>query len=63
MSVSMYISYTFFVFQAILMLLVAYSVNGALVSNFEKEEDGCSKIILVGSTLLFSGASITWLIF
>ena len=60
------VSIIFLMYQALLVLLVAYSLNDLLVSNVEKEGGGactCSGIILIVIFLLITAGNITWLIF
>lgn len=45
------------------MLVVAYKINEALVSNYERDRGGCSGIILIVLTAIFTGISITWLVY
>ena len=60
------ISVVFLMYQALLVLLLAYSINDVLVSNVEKEGGNafsCSGIILIVIFVLVTGGNITWLIF
>ena len=44
------------------MLVVAYKVNDQLVHNVEVDSGSCSQIILVGLTLVLTGANIFWIV-
>lgn len=60
------ISVIFLMYQALLILLLAYSLNDVLVSNVEKEGGNafsCSGIILIVIFVLVTGGNITWLVF
>ena len=60
-----WVSWIFLAFQAMLMLIVAYTINDILVRNVNVEENkmGCSAIILISLTLILLGGNITWIIF
>lgn len=60
-----WVSWIFLAFQAMLMLIVAYTINDILVRNVNVEENkmGCSAIILISLTLILFGGNITWIIF
>jgi len=63
-SFSRFVSVVFLIYQALLMLVVAYKINNRLVGNYEAEEGrfGCSASILLGITLLVSLWNITFLV-
>ena len=60
------VSIIFLMYQALLILVMAYSLNELLVSNVEKEGGSafsCSGIILIIIFVLSAGGNITWLVF
>ena len=60
------VSVIFLMYQALLVLVMAYSLNEVLVSNVEKEGGSafsCSGIILIVIFVLSLGGNVTWLIF
>ena len=60
-----WISFSFLVFQAILMLVVAYVLNEKLINNVNAEGGGaasCSGIILIILTVVLAGCNIVWII-
>jgi hypothetical protein len=66
MSFSRVISIFFLLIQALLMLVVAYKINEALVSNYEAENTngiGCSGIIIIVLTGLITIGNITWAVY
>lgn len=61
-----WVSWFFLAFQAMLMLIVAFVINDALISNVNVEGGeamSCSGIILITLTFIFFGGNITWIIF
>ena len=66
MSFSRIISVVFLMYQALLILVVAYNLNDVLISNVEKEGGSactCSGIILIIIFLSVTAGNITWLIY
>ena len=60
------VSVIFLFYQALLILVLAYSLNDLLVSNVEKEGGNafsCSGIVLITIFALTTGGNITWLVF
>ena len=60
------VSIFFLMYQALLILVLAYSLNDLLVSNVENEGGSafsCSGIILIVIFVLTTGGNITWLVF
>ena len=60
------VSIAFLLIQALLMLVVAYSINELLVGNYEHENSnglGCSGIIIIVLTGLITLGNLVWLIF
>jgi len=60
------VSVIFLFYQALLILVLAYSLNDLLVSNVEKEGGNafsCSGIVLITIFVLTTGGNITWLVF
>lgn len=55
-----WVSVIFLIYQALLMLIVAYKINDTLVSN--ANQDQCSSIILVAVSLILTGFNIWWII-
>lgn len=62
---SQWVSFFFLCFQAMLMLIVAYTINDTLVRNVDVDggKMGCSAIILISLTLILFGGNITWIVF
>ena len=56
-----YVSIVFLIYQALLMLVVAYKINEVLVRNYEEAGDSCSGAILVGMTISLTVLSAVWL--
>ncbi len=66
MTFSKWVSIVFLTYQAALILIMAYILNDALVSNVQNEGDNafsCSGIILIAIFLCFLGGDITWIVF
>ena len=66
MSFARIVSIVFLMYQALLMLLVAYSLNDVLISNVEKEGGSactCSGIVLIIIFLCVTTGNITWLVY
>ena len=66
MSFARIVSILFLMIQALLMLVVAYKVNECLVGNFEAQYTdgiGCSGVIVIIITALFSIGNVVWLIY
>jgi hypothetical protein len=61
LEMSRYVSIMFLMYQALLMLVVAYKVNETLVGNYERNGDSCSQVIIIGTTVFFTGISVVWL--
>ena len=60
------VSVFFLVYQALLILVVAYTLNDLLVSNVERDGGSafsCSGIVLIVIFVLTTGGNITWLVF
>lgn len=57
-----WISMIFLLYQALLMLIVAYKINDALVSNANNDEGQCSSIILVAFTLVLTCFNGYWIV-
>src|SRR4051794_33228595 len=47
-----FVSIIFLIYQAVLMLVVAYKINETLVGNYERDQGGCSGVILIGLTIV-----------
>ena len=60
---SKYVSFLFLFIQGMLMLVVAYKINDALVGNYEREQGGCSGVILIIVTVILTVGNIIWLSF
>jgi len=52
----------FLIYQALLMLIVAYKINDTLVGNYEVDPGSCSGIILVVFTICITGGNLFWII-
>lgn len=66
MSFARIVSIAFLLVQALLMLVVAYKVNEALVGNYESESTsglGCSGVIVIALTAIITIGNIVWLVF
>jgi hypothetical protein len=66
MSFARYISIPFLLVQAMLMLIVAYTVNDTLVGNFYEENAdglGCSGIIMIFMTAVISIGNIIFIVY
>lgn len=63
LSFARYISIIFLIYQALLMLVVAYKINETMVGNFEREQGGCSGGVLIGLTVFITLINITWGVF
>ena len=66
MEFSRIVSVFFLMYQALLILVLAYSLNDLLVSNVEKEGGSacsCSGIILITIFVLVTAGNVTWLVF
>ena len=67
MDFARYVSVLFLLVQAMLMLVVAYKINERLINNYEQEAPenglGCSGIIVIVLTLLFTAGNISWIVF
>ena len=61
MDFARYVSAAFLIYQALLMLVVAYKINEVLVSNYEDHQDSCSGAILFGMTIVLTTISVIWL--
>ena len=61
MDFARYVSAAFLIYQALLMLVVAYKINEVLVTNYEESGDSCSGAILLGMTISLSAISLVWL--
>lgn len=61
-NIAKYVSVVFLVYQALLMLVVSYKINGTLVSNYEKDEGKCSAIILMLVTLCVTAGNGFWIV-
>lgn len=64
LELSLWVSFAFLCFQAILMLEVAYRFNDVLISNVNNEEGAamsCSGIILIGLTLSLFVGNVIWI--
>jgi hypothetical protein len=46
-----------------LMLVVAYKINDSLVGNYEREQGGCSAVLLIIFTAIITIGNIVWLSF
>jgi len=53
-----FVGFVFLVYQALLMLVVAYKVNGKLVENVEVDETCCSKAIIMSFFLTITGFNV-----
>jgi len=62
LSMTKWISMIFLLYQALLMLVVAYKINDSLVENANADAGSCSSIILVGFTLLLTCFNGYWLV-
>ena len=58
MQISQVLSSAFLVYQAVLMMAVAYTLNEKLVKNYEKDSGECSKYILIFVSLVFLGLTV-----
>ena len=61
-----YVSVLFLMYQALLILVVAYTLNSTLVENVSRDEGGigsCSGIILLTLFLVLTGGNVTWIVF
>lgn len=61
---SQWVSFFFLCFQAMLMLIVAYVINGNLIKNVNVENGeamSCSGIILISSTIILFVGNVTWI--
>jgi hypothetical protein len=66
MEFSRIVSILFLLLQAMLMLVVAYTLNETLVGNYESESTdglGCSGVIVIGITGIFTIGNIVWIIY
>ena len=70
MEFARFVSVIFLMFQALLILVLAYTLNDTLVTNVEKEEAqgknpflSCSGIILIVIFLCITTGDITWLVY
>lgn len=50
-------------YQALLMLIVAYKINDSLVGNYERDGSCCSAAIVIGVTAFLSSINIVWAVF
>jgi len=62
MQFSRAVSVIFLAYQAILMLIVAYVINAALV-NKVNEGNNCAKYFLILLFLILTGGNITWIVY
>lgn len=65
LQVARVISVIFLMYQAMLILVVAYTLNDLLISNVEREGGGactCSGIVLLVLFVIITGGNITWAI-
>ena len=52
----------FLIYQALLMLIVAYKVNDSLVESAQNDQGSCSNIILISFTLVLTGFNGWWIV-
>ena len=52
----------FLIYQALLMLIVAYKINEQLVSNAVNDTTNCSGIILILMTLIYTSGNGYWMV-
>jgi hypothetical protein len=62
LSFSKYVSTVFLIYQAMLMLMVAYKVNEVLVGNYEKDQTNCSGFILLAVTTISIVGNLVWIV-
>lgn len=60
LNVTSWIGTIFLIYQALLMLIVAYKINEQMVQNAMNDSTNCSSVILVILTALLTGANIYW---
>lgn len=61
-NIAKYVSVVFLVYQALLMLVVSYKINGTLVANYQKDEGNCSGIILMFVTIIILAGNAFWVV-
>ena len=62
LQISRYASAIFLIYQSLLMLVVAFTINDQLIHNYENHDGNCSAVILLGVTLTITGGNIWWII-
>lgn len=60
---SRWVSIAFLVYQALLMLVVSYKINEALVSNYERDGSGFSGALIIIVTAIITVINIVWAVF
>ena len=59
----MYISILFLMYQALLMLIVAYKINDTLIGNYNNTFNKGLAVLIVAVTVILTGVNITWIVF
>ena len=61
--IAKYASALFLIYQSLLMLIVAFTINDQLISNYENDHDSnCSAVILLGVTLAVTVGNLWWIV-